>query len=163
MVATKLQVFYLFIKVKKSTFATGSPDLLMRNKLYINLFMILFSMVLIAMPAIPHHHHGNGIICMKDDLKETDCCATHHTHHHQENDPCCDEDCLVHFKTLPSVDFDDIQPQFTYIDILFTESILRFITQPLEKEVHKDYVFVESLHGTYITRAAGLRAPPRLG
>lgn len=123
--------------------------------------MILFSMVLIAMPAIPHHHHGNGIICMKDDLKDTDCCAMHHTHHHQEDDPCCSDDCLAHFKTfVPAIDFDDVQPQFTYIDILFTESLLRFLTQPIEKDNYRDFVYVESLHGTYITRAAGLRAPP---
>ncbi len=115
------------------------------------------------MPAIPHHHHGNGIICMKDDIKETDCCTSHHTHHHQEDDPCCNGDCATHIvSSVQTLDTEDIQPQFTFIHTLFTESMLRFLTQPVEKDVYRDFVYVESLHGTYLTRAAGLRAPPVL-
>lgn len=133
----------------------------MENKRYICIFMLFISVVLIAMPAIPHHHHGNGIICMKDDIKDIDCCSSHHTHHHQEDDPCCNGDCAANFlSSTPILDTEDIQPQFTFIQTLFTESLLRFLTQPVEKDVYNDFVYVESLHGTYLTRAVGLRAPP---
>lgn len=123
--------------------------------------MLFISAVLITIPAIPHHHHGDSIICMKDDIKDVDCCSMHHTHHHQDDDPCCNGDCVTHLlSSTPTLDTEDIQPQFTYIQTLFTESLLRFLTQPVEKDVYNDFVYVESLHGTYLTRAAGLRAPP---
>lgn len=137
----------------------------MRNKLHIKLFLLFVSMVLVAMPAIPHHHHGTGVVCMKDDLKETDCCDAHHSHHHQEDDPCCTEGCVTHFKaSTPTVDLDHVQPLYVYVDTLFTLPLLRFLTQLTEKDAPPlRAVYVESLHGTYIARAAGLRAPPYLG
>lgn len=135
----------------------------MKIKTVISVFLLFISMILIAMPAIPHHHHGDGIICMKDDLKNDDCCTMDHKHHHEEDDPCCHGNCTAQFlSSTPTIDTENFQPHFIYLDILFTESLIRFLTQPLEQEVHKDYVYVESLHGMYLTRAAGLRAPPKI-
>ncbi|NDV57931.1 DUF6769 family protein [Bacteroides sp. 519] len=132
----------------------------MKLKTFISIFLLLISIILIAMPAIPHHHHGNGTICMKDDLKNDDCCTMEHNHHHEEDDPCCNGACATHVFSTPTIDSENSLPPLICLDILFTESIIRFITQPLEKNIHDDFVFVEFLHGTYITRAAGLRAPP---
>jgi len=133
----------------------------MKIKTVISIFLLMISMVLIIMPSIPHHHHGNGVICMKDDLKNVDCCTMEHNHHHQEDDPCCNGDCATQFlSSTPTIDTDDLQPKLICLDILFTESLIHLLTQPSQTEVRQDFVFVESLHGTYITRAAGLRAPP---
>lgn len=135
----------------------------MDRKRYIYYFLLFITMVMVMAPAIPHHHHGNGIICMKDDVKENDCCSTHHHHHHhQEDDPCCNDDCVAHFNTLIRADVDHVQPEFHYLITLFTEPLTLFLSRKEEKAVCWKYVYIESLHSTYITRAAGLRAPPSL-
>ena len=134
----------------------------MNNKRHIFYFLMLIAMIVIIAPAIPHHHHGNGVICMKNHIEEDHCCPMHHHHHHENDDPCCTNDCLSHFNSLipPSFDTNEVQPQFLYVVTLFTEPLLQFLSEQEERTIHRDYVYVESLHGTYITRAAGLRAPP---
>lgn len=118
-------------------------------------------MVMLVVPLIPHHHHSDGIICMKDDIKETECPCDHQHHHHSENDPCCTNECMTHFESpTPVEQLYEVQPQFFYITTLFTEPLLRFLTQPEERNIHRDYVYIESLHGMFITHATGLRAPP---
>ena len=134
----------------------------MRNKRYIIYFMMIISMVMLVVPLIPHHHHSNGIICMKDDIKDTEC-PYHHNHHHHNDDPCCTDNCMANLESsVPAPQLDEVQPQYIYSITLFTEPLLRFITQSGERNVHRDYVYHESLHGTFITCAAGLRAPPYL-
>ena len=119
------------------------------------------STIMLIVPLIPHHHHSNGIICMKDDIKEADCCHHHHQQQHQNDDPCCTSDCMTHFESsVPVQQLDEVQPQYLYIVTLFTEPLLRFLTQPEENTTDLDYAYIESLHGTFITCAAGLRAPP---
>lgn len=117
---------------------------------------------MLIVPLIPHHHHSNGIICMKDDIKDTEC-PYHHNHHHHNDDPCCTSDCMTNFESfVPAQQLDEVQPHYLYSIILFTEPLLRFVTQPEENSLLREHVYLESLHGTFITRAAGLRAPPYL-
>lgn len=134
----------------------------MRNKQFIYFFLLLISMIVIAAPAIPHHHHGDGIVCMKDDITEDNCCSTRHNHHHQSDDPCCDDYCTANFQTVvPVSGLDELQPEFQYTIILFAESLISFPGYPEEKNTDSD-VYPEFLHGTYLQRAIGLRAPPCL-
>ena len=49
---------------------------------------------------------------------------------------------------------------FFPIITLFSEAILKILLLP-ERDIPKqEYTYQESLHGTYLTRATGLRAPP---
>lgn len=119
----------------------------------------MISMVMLIVPFIPHHHHSNGIICMNDDTGDTECASDHHRH--RNDDPCCTSDCMTRFESPePASQSDGIQPQYIYSITLFTEPLLRFITQPGERSIHQNHVYRESLYGTFITCAAGLRAPP---
>lgn len=136
----------------------------MKNRRYIVYFLMVISVIMLVAPLIPHHHHSNGIICMKDDIKDVECPHHHHHHHHHNDDPCCTSDCMTTFESsVPTQQLDEVQPQYFYITTLFTEPLLRFLTTLEEYTVHRsDHVYLESLHGTFITRATGLRAPPYL-
>lgn len=135
----------------------------MRSKQYIFFLLLFVSLIIVGMPVIPHHHHGDGIVCMKDDIKADDCCSAAHHHHHQEDDPCCTDSCTAHIQSFVSHSHAiDMQPDYLFAVILFTEPLLRFLTRPLPRDSHRDYVYREPLHSTYIARATGLRAPPSL-
>jgi hypothetical protein len=132
------------------------------NTYILSLFLFIGFMVVIT-PAIPHHHHSNGVICIRDDMKADDCCSSSRTpQHHPNNDPCCTDNCLTQLVETESAlqKAEPIQPHYIQLTVLYTESLLRTLTPPLEIPDHLDYVYLESLHGTYIIRAAGLRAPP---
>ena len=134
----------------------------MKNKRYILYSLMVTCMIMLVVPLIPHHHHGNGMICMKDDVKDTDYPCDQQHHHHQD-EPCCTSNCMTYIESsVPTPQLDEVQPQYFYISTLFTEPLLRFLTQPEEKNIHREYVYLESLHGTYILCATGLRAPPAL-
>lgn len=134
----------------------------MINKRYIIYFLMAACMIMLVAPLIPHHHHGNDIICMKDDMKDMEC-PCHHQQHHPNDDPCCTNNCMTIIESsVPAQQLNEVHPPYFYITTLFTESLLRFLTQPDERAIHQDYVYLESLHSTYILYAAGLRAPPCL-
>lgn len=133
----------------------------MKKKRYIAYFLFFISMVMLVVPVIPHHHHDNGLICMKNDVPTSDSCC------HQQKDPCdnhccCDTGCMtVHFyQQTPNSDNSDIHPDFLWVTTLFSEPILKLLTIPEAISVKQDYVYLESLHSTFLTRATGLRAPP---
>ncbi len=113
---------------------------------------------MLAVPFIPHHHHADGMICMKHDIACENQCPIHA--HHPESDPCCSNECPAHFSSpVPNVQT-DLGPQHVFIAILFTDFIIENLFRPQERQLANEYVYRESLHGTNITRAFGLRAPP---
>lgn len=129
----------------------------MSKNRYILFLLFLISTIILVMPVLPHHHHGNEIICMKNDVTEHDCC----NHHHTEDDPCCNDKCATQIKTtVASLQADQTQPQHIIIVTLFTEPLLRFLTQPEETSSRNYSIYFESLHSTCIAQATGLRAPP---
>lgn len=133
----------------------------MKSKQLIFYFLLVISLIMVAVPTVPHHHHNDGAICVKDDLPPTDCCSHHHGHHSQHEDPCCTNDCIASFYSpVPTTSSYDAQPELLYTTILFSEPLFRLLSQPIETISQCDYVYLESLHSTYITCAAGLRAPP---
>ena len=130
----------------------------MKTKRYIAYFLFFISMIMLIVPVIPHHHHEDGAICMKNDLPSDGC-------HHQgpcNEHCCCDTGCMTtHFyQQTPSSDNSNLQPCFVWVHTLFSEPLLKLLTLPEETGIRQEFVYLESLHGTFITRATGLRAPP---
>ncbi|WP_270570629.1 DUF6769 family protein [Bacteroides eggerthii] len=131
----------------------------MKTKRYIAFFLFFISMIMLTVPVIPHHHHEDGMICMKNDLPSDGCC------HHQDacnEHCCCDTGCMTthFFQQTPNPNNSDIQPCFVWVTTLFVEPLLKLLTLPDETGIRQEFVYMESLHGTFITRATGLRAPP---
>ncbi len=124
------------------------------------LFMV--SILMLAVPVIPHHHHENGIICLKNDVAEHSCCNdTHQPEQHHHHDSCCNDECLTRIYTPePAGKSPCGHPHYHFFTTLFTEPLLRILTQPEEKSFETHSFYLESLHGTLLTRATGLRAPP---
>ena len=130
----------------------------MRGKLYIAYLLFVISMIMPMVPVIPHHHHADGRICMKNDITP-DCCSHHHA---EENGHCCGDDCVaIHlFEQAPNSD-DTWMYDFTPLEVtLFIEPFVDLLSHPKAHATPPDSYYQESLHGTYITRAKGLRAPP---
>lgn len=132
----------------------------MKVKQHITYFLLFISMIMLIVPVIPHHHHSDGIICMKDDLS-SDCCNRHQQP--VANDDACETtECVTAhlFQNILNPGRGELHPDAPLIIQLFFEPLLAFLSQSEEKpERHFGYYF-ESLHGTYLTRATGLRAPP---
>ena len=63
----------------------------MKKKRYITYFLFFISMVMLAVPVIPHHHHSDGLVCMKDDLA-ANCCEHRHT---PADKHCCNTGCVT--------------------------------------------------------------------
>lgn len=132
----------------------------MTKRKYISYLLLLFSMLMLTIPVMPHHHHANGQICMKDDV-HTDCCHQHNNDAKEHNHGCEDTGCITthFFQQLPSnneheshiVDVQPVEYILSYIPILFA------LENPKN---HIDYGYRESLHDTRILFAKGLRAPP---
>lgn len=129
-----------------------------KNKRNIVLFLFFINIIMLIVPVIPHHHHPNGMICMKHDLPVEQQCRTHH--HHPGSDSCCDSECMTRFESSTPVLQTDSGPDYVFIATLFTDQIIESILRPQEKRINNEFVYRESLHGTNISRALGLRAPP---
>ena len=130
----------------------------MRNKRYIVSFLLFISMIMLVVPVIPHHHHADGVICMKNDLTPEPQCPKHY--HHPDNDSCCNDGCMTRLNSpTPSVQADN-NPHYLFTAILFTDFIIENLFRPQERRIKNYYAYRESLHGTAVNRAFGLRAPP---
>ena len=129
----------------------------MRNKRYIVSFLLFISMIMLVVPVIPHHNHADGVICMKNDLTPEPQCPKHH---HPGNDSCCNDGCMTRLNSpTPSVQADN-NPHYLFTAILFTDFIIENLFRPQERRIKNYYAYRESLHGTAVNRAFGLRAPP---
>ena len=152
-------ILCLVIKPLTSIFALHK-DRGMKKKRYIAYFLFFISMMMLVVPVIPHHHHADGLICMKNDIT-TSCCE--HRHSPANEHCCCDTGCVTtHFvQQTPSSDNDAwAHPIAPWVVTLFIESISKWQVLPENEVKRHDVIYLESLHGTFITRATGLRAPP---
>ena len=130
----------------------------MKKKLYTAYFLFFISMIMLVIPVIPHHHHADGLICMKNDITK-DCCE--HRHNTKNDHCCCDTGCVTtqFVQQTPSSD-NAMHPAAPWVVTLFFEPISKLLLLPEDNVKRQDCIFLESLHGTFITRATGLRAPP---
>jgi len=127
------------------------------NKKFIIPLLLLINIIMLVATVIPHHHHADGMICMKHDIPEEQECPIHH---HHGSDSCCNDICLTHFVSHIPLAQADCAPHFVFIATLFTDAIISKILLPQEQRIKDYYAYKESLHGTNISRAFGLRAPP---
>lgn len=132
----------------------------MKRKRYIASFLIFISMVMLVVPVIPHHHHNDGLLCMKNDITPS-CCDQHIPN---SEHCCCDTGCVTthFFQQTPSLDNGWLHPNAFWVITLFSEPLLTLLNLPEENGQRQECIYRESLHGTYLTRATGLRAPPCL-
>lgn len=131
-----------------------------RSRRLTAIMLLWVSMIMLAIPVVPHHHHADGQICMKNDLTN-DCCANHN--HSTTEHCCCDTGCLTtHYVNPPQqTDGNHIQPDFFWVTVLFADPFLELQLLPSQKRIRKEEAFFrESLHGIFIVRAMGMRAPP---
>lgn len=126
-------------------------------KFEIRFFMLLSGFILLFSVIIPHHHHENGMTCIH--------IFSHHdhndTHTHQHDCNCSGHTIVFNSSILPGHSSEQdiallLMPLYTLIEYLHPpqETVLNSL-------FYSDRtVYVESLHDTWITVAAGLRAPP---
>lgn len=137
---------------------------MMIRKPYITALLLLLSILMLAVPVVPHHHHGSEAICLKNDL-HTGCGEANHHHHPAGHPNCChDKSCLTHqfVQRTPRVERQAPQPRpvLQPADLSLLVSLLSPYTVFYSTTLYSPYI--ESLHGVYIARASGLRAPPSL-
>ena len=131
----------------------------MEKKRHITLLLLFISLIMLMIPVTPHHHHADGLICMKHDIA-ADCCS--HPHSADHNHCCCNTGCVTtHFvPQTPASDEAYARPDDAGAVTLFIEPLSNLSIQIQLHARRPDYIYLESLHGTFITRATGLRAPP---
>lgn len=129
------------------------------KKRYILVLLFFVNIIMLVVPVLPHHHHTGGVICMKQDIPVESNCPTHH--HHDANDSCCKSECLTRFdSSVPSVQTNH-GPHFVFTASLFADNIIvKLLNLPDKQQERRRTVYQESLHGTNVSRAFGLRAPP---
>ena len=137
---------------------------MMIRKPYITALLLLLSILMLAVPVVPHHHHGSEAICLKNDL-HTGCGEANHHHHPAGHPNCChDKGCLTHqfVQRTPRVERQapQLHPVLLPADLALLVSLLYPYTDSYSTALYSPYI--ESLHGVYIARASGLRAPPSL-
>lgn len=120
--------------------------------------LLLLSILMLGVPVIPHHHHADGVLCMKNDV-HAGCCTP--MPDEAGGHCCCDTGCIsTHFFQQRPDTSPDI-PQPLSCDMLFLPAELLADLLPRHSIGHSlTPIYIESLHGTSLTRATGLRAPP---
>lgn len=131
----------------------------MKKKQYITYFLFFISLIMLVAPVIPHHHHADGLICMKNDIT-ADCCGQHHNPN--KDHCCCDKGCVTtqFVQQTPNTDDAGILPDALWAVTLLIEPYSKLLILPEFDIRRQDCGYLESLHGTFITCATGLRAPP---
>lgn len=131
----------------------------MKSKRYITYFLIFISIAMLVVPVIPHHHHSNGLICMKNDITPS-CCGEQHSP--DKEHCCCDTGCVTthFFQQTPNSDNGWLHPDTFWVITFFSEPLLTLLNLPEDSGPSEECIYLESFHGTYLTRATGLRAPP---
>lgn len=133
----------------------------MKFKRHITYILFVVSLLMTAVPVLPHHHHANGLLCMKNDVSAN--CCQHHPDSQREGHCCCQTGCVAHhfFQQMPTGTQNEIHPAVFEI-IPFLSPLLFWLSDKSLTCEHKGQIpiYIESLHGMLIARATGLRAPP---
>lgn len=120
--------------------------------------MLVASIVMLLSVVIPHHHHSNGLPCYKSVKTE----AAHGGHGSSNSHDC---GCNGHNVAL----YTSLLTHITDVDMghqLFPLLVLFDYINPPEPAFNGQFsereqsFYIETLHGTWITSASGLRAPP---
>lgn len=131
--------------------------IMMKQRSFISWFLVLVSIVMLTASALPHHHHY-GRICLQHDLTEDTSCESSSQNH--DKGSSCKVCCVTKFKCSVPHNHDYVQPHFSHVVTLFTETVIFELLTPVEQTHQYNSYYYESLHSTRITRSIGLRAPP---
>lgn len=128
--------------------------------------LLVLSIVVLGVPVVPHHHHDDDRLCMKNDISDHCCTPSSEIPGEEKEHCCCQTGCITthFFQQRSDMDMGWLHPA--------THAIPDFLPAipplPLDLSVptlwwrqHPSF-YIESLHGTFIARATGLRAPPSL-
>lgn len=128
-----------------------------KTKIY-QYVMLLVSIVVLMSVVIPHHHHSNGLPCYQSLFAE----AGQGGHEGPGSHDCgCHGHNVALYTSIFSHSTDGNASQF-----LFPLLVLFDYINPPAPVFYKllfendRTCYVESLHGTWIVSASGLRAPP---
>lgn len=131
------------------------------KKRVVQYLMLLTGILVLLSVVMPHHHHSNGMPCYLVLAAEA---QADNSHAASEGHDC---DCSGHNPVFTS----SFELHATDGDVgqyLYPLLVLFDYMYPPEIAFHRLFferersVYIESLHDTWIARAAGLRAPPQL-
>lgn len=132
-----------------------------RQRPYVTALLFLLSILMLAVPVVPHHHHGDEVICMKNDFHAG---CTEAAHHPGQHPGCChDKGCLTtHFyQRTPRAERKTPEIKPVQLPAFFATCMQQlYVTDNDLQTSHSYSPYIESLHDTHIARATGLRAPP---
>lgn len=128
--------------------------------------LLVVSILMLGVPVVPHHHHTGGLLCMRNDEGRGGC----QNRDGQADTPehcCCHTGCITthFFQQRPTVDTGWQHPAPAG-DACFLPSLLAILPEAapdVSRRQGHTFHYIESLHGTLIARAKGLRAPPSRG
>lgn len=132
---------------------------MVKGRKLISWFLIMVSIIMLTASTMPHHHHHDRI-CLQHDLTEDTSCSGTSQESSKQNS--CEICCVTKFKCSVPDNQNDIQPHFTYVLTLFTETVVFGLLNPDEQTHQYNSYYYESLHSARVTRSIGLRAPPAL-
>ena len=132
----------------------------MKFKRHITYILLVVSLLMTAVPVLPHHHHANGLLCMKNDIS-TGCCLQH-SDSPREGHCCCQTGCVAHhfFQQMPTDTRNEMQPAASEIIPFLSPLLLRLSDSLTNADKKQIPIYIESLHEKFTARATGLRAPP---
>lgn len=134
---------------------------MMRNDKMKMIFMLVVSIIMLAVPVVPHHHHSINSICLRQDINPDDMhCHQQDNPEHQDEDPCCNNDCITRLHTLLASLNVDLSPQHTLVMVLFDDFTISALLAPQERALKRNYVYIETLHSVNLTNHSSLRGPP---
>lgn len=131
----------------------------MIRRRYITLLLLCISLLMLMVPVMPHHHHTGEAICVLNDLR----CGGNLSHPASGHSHCChNKGCITthFFQRIPTIrqGLQSLEKQ------ILTAGFARFFTEPVPILVCSYStqlpLYAESLYGTCVVQATGLRAPP---
>lgn len=135
----------------------------MKTKRALTSFLLLVSILMLAVPVMPHHHHTDGLMCMKNDIASDCCDCPHHTEESTPLHHCCENShCASAFfvPDAPANNDCDFRPTYLWVNTLFYELVFELLLSTENKGGIQFSCYIESLHSTQISTDKGLRAPP---
>lgn len=109
--------------------------------------------IMLVVSVLPHHHHADGRLCLHPTT-ETKAPASH-------GNAQCGSDCVARFSQVQRQHVHTYQCSHVLAAILapvqlFTEAV----SMSSLSAVLPQLVYVEQLHGVFLTHTSGMRAPP---
>lgn len=132
----------------------------MKLKRHIAYILFVISLLMMAVPVLPHHHHANGLLCMKNDISSN--CCQQHPESSGEKHCCCRTGCVAHhfFQQMPTGTSNEYHPAALDIIPFLSPLLLQLAISQACDSKESIPIYIESLHDMLIAHVTGLRAPP---